>query len=269
MYDPLTRPSVRHHVDKFFNTISDSTIYKIKIPTDIIYGLLEQDPIITFSNYINFAQNNNFKDLNSDIRKYNIEGWNNQDNYSHSLQKLCKILWLLKDINSSKEVATPFQFIKTKYGYMVHPGTAKVIVSSYLSPIEYHEGFYVHSPQIDPTGILLDYATGQIDTTEEFISQFNFQKFFFKFRTMNITPRKKLNNQSVIPEKFYKWQQDIKNLNYNVLTYYDNYDPKLDPIRYGNRFNFDLNDEIKFVNEDTCLFHNVTLNKINNVWYKS
>jgi hypothetical protein len=47
MYDPLTRPSVRHHVDKFFNTISDSTIYKIKIPTDIIYGLLEQDPIIT------------------------------------------------------------------------------------------------------------------------------------------------------------------------------------------------------------------------------
>ena len=67
MYDPLTRPSVRHHVDKFFNTISDSTIYKIKIPTDIIYGLLEQDPIITFSNYINFAQNNNFKDLNLDI----------------------------------------------------------------------------------------------------------------------------------------------------------------------------------------------------------
>ena len=119
MYDPLTRPSVRHHVDKFFNTISDSTIYKIKIPTDIIYGLLEQDPIITFSNYINFAQNNNFKDLNSDIRKYNIEGWNNQDNYSHSLQKLCTILWLLKDINSSKEVATPFQFIKTKKGYFL------------------------------------------------------------------------------------------------------------------------------------------------------
>lgn len=265
-FDPLDRTSVKHHVDKFFNDPARSLVYKIKIPTDVLVGLLDYDVIKTFSNHLDSIQNIDLKDVSSNINKYNIDGWPSQ---LYSARILHKILWILKDLDEDIPVLTPFQFLKTHYGYMVHPGTSKLLVTAYLNPIQYHQGFYVHSKQVDPDSILLDYKIGEIDDTEEFISQFDFQKFFFKFRTVNVTPRIKLSSHKYLPEKFYSYYQTFKDLNYKTITYYDNHNPTDDANWADNRYNINLIDEIKFIDNTTCLFHNIEFKKFNSIWIKS
>ncbi len=265
LFDPLVRPSIRHHVDKFFNDPARSLIYKIKVPTEVFAGLLDYDLIKTFSNHLDVAQNADLKDISSNINKYNTEGWPCQLN---SIRILQKVLWILKDFDNNIPVLTPFQFLKTQYGYMVHPGTSKLLVTAYLNPIQYHQGFYVHSEQIDPDSMLLDYKVGEIDDTEEFISQFNFQKFFFKFRTINVTPRIKLSSHSYLP-KYYAYYQTFKNLNYKTITYYDNHNPNDDTNWAYNRYDTNLADDIKFIDNNNCLFHNIKFKKINNTWIKT
>ena len=265
LFDPLVRPSIRHYVDKFFNDPTRSKIYKIKVPTDVFVGLIDYDLVKTFSNHLDFAQGANLKDISSNIKKYNTEGWPSQ---VYSARILHKILWILKDFEDNLPVLTPFQFLKTQYGYMVHPGTSKLIATAYLNPIQYHQGFYVYSKQIDPNGMLLDYKTGEVNNTEEFISQFDFQKFFFKFRSITVTSRIKLSSHSYLPEHFYSYYQTFKDLNYTTLTYYDNHNPDDDINWAKNRYDTSLDDEIKFLDATTCLFHNIKFEKVNGTWLK-
>lgn len=265
-FDPLAKKQILHNVGKFFDNPNDSIVYKIKIPTDALYGLLDHDLAKTFSNHIDFAQTQDLNEIDANLNKYNTSGWPSQLN---CIRILYKIIWLLKDIERQGRIVTPFQFIKTQYGYMVHPGTTKLLVSAYLNPIDIHEGFYVHSPQIDHEGLLLNYETGKIDKTEDFISLFDFDQFYFKFRTLSLSNRTKLKSHSYVPENYYSYYQTFKNVRYNTITYYDNYDPVwVNELCNRDRFNNRLSDLINFTSNDTCVFYNIHLKKFNGIWIK-
>ena len=125
-FDPLIKKQILHNVGKFFDNPGDSVVYKIKVPTDVLYGLLDYDFVKTFSNHIDFAQQQDLHNINLNLQQYNTDGWPSQLN---CIRILYKTLWLLRDLKEQNKVHTPFQFIKTQYGYMVHPGTTKLFVS--------------------------------------------------------------------------------------------------------------------------------------------
>jgi hypothetical protein len=259
-FNPLVNKRCRHQVDKFFDDQHHAPVYKFKISSNILYGILSYDIIQTFSNHLSVAQQVDLSHIDSIKDQYNDNTWPAELN---SIKVLQKIIWILDDITQSSRIDTPFQLIKAPDGYMCHPGAGRLIVGCYLNPIDYIEGFYVWNKQVDPDPLVA--LDGEIKTADEFINLFNFDKYFFKFKTYKVSNRTTKVPTNITVNMFLKSYRLVKSkFSSTIITYYDNHDP----LRDNDRYNFNLSDKIRFVDTDRCIFSGLEFRKVGNMWIK-
>jgi hypothetical protein len=238
-------------VNQFFVPLSfflkkNCEILYFKIPADVLIAYLDYDIIKTVDQRIKLAET---LDLN---RVPN----------SHEEKKILKLGWLIKDIVNNG-VKNPIQLIKSGEKYFCHPGSDRILVTSYIHPIEI-TGFYLWYRDLDKEPFILDYETVEIKNFLQFI------KLFYKSKTLKFYSAKihnsldtsdsdDLESKAVFDTAKTCFQKSKNNFNYNFITYQDK-------MQWIETKKLKLNDVIMFINDTECVYGGVRFLKKNNYW---
>ena len=144
---------------KFFLTKKNCKVLFFKVPSSVLYSYLDYDVVGRVSNIIDLS--------------------------TTSPKQALKLEWLINSIRANG-IVNPVQLIKSGSKYICHPGTDRVLVATYLLPIEYVTGFYLWYPELDSAPFVLDYDCYEITNPFSFLSKFKFSdSFYFKQVTMS------------------------------------------------------------------------------------
>ena len=96
------------------------------------------------------------------------------NNNPEAVRRLIKLGWLISELKFNG-VKNPMQLICSGPSkYFCHPGTDRLLITCYIDPQPYIEGFYIWYPDIDPNPFILDYEHYEIKNPFTFISKFIF-----------------------------------------------------------------------------------------------
>lgn len=163
-----------------------SKIIIAEIPSEILIAHLDIDPIKFVSDQIDIAKNSNLDQIDKFASTDNFwEGQYWPDKYSH-LQYILKLGWLIKDIKETG-ASNPLQLLQSGNNkYIAHPGTARLLVLSYILPSDKVKIIYVWDTQLDPRPFILDYTYKEIRNPFIFLQQFKKNKNLL-IKTTNLT----------------------------------------------------------------------------------
>lgn len=221
------------------------------MPPEVLIAYLDYDVVRQVSQRINLAQT-----LNLDIQPETNEE-----------KKILKLGWLINNIKSNG-VNTPIQLIKSGQKYFCHPGTDKILVTSYIIPTEI-EGFYLWYKDLDESPFVLGYQHRIITNFLDFTNLFIKNKTL-KFYIRNITEKLDISDNEgldissnkgnayfgVIKNCFLKSKQRF---NYYFITYFDN-------MHWVETDKMKLSDIIHFINDSECVYGGVKFLKKNKDW---
>jgi hypothetical protein len=117
-----------------------------------LFAHIDIDPIQDVSYYIDLATNSDLAYVDNLMSKKKLwKIWNDWPQEYESLKYLLKLGWLIKDIKQNG-VDNPIQLLQTENGkYIAHPGTARLLILSYILPSEKIKVLYVWNKELDPT----------------------------------------------------------------------------------------------------------------------
>ena len=186
----------------------------------------------------------------------------NRQPITNEERKILKLGWLIQDIKSNG-VKNPIQLIKSGQKYFCHPGTDRVLVTSYIYPIEI-EGFYLWYRDLDPHPFILDYKHRPINNFIEFLNLFVKNKTFkFYITTLNenldTSDKDSKQSNAVFDTAKRCFLKTRSKFNYYFITYFDK-------VQWSETASMSLGDVIYFINESECVYGNVKFLKKNNQW---
>jgi hypothetical protein len=247
-----------YHLLKFFTLKKHYKLVYFRVPTSVLFSFLDYSIVNTVSDRIEFA---------STLDLDNTSGQFDDDMYldiygTNQVKHLIKLGWLINELKSNT-INNPFQLLRCKDKYFCHPGTDRIMVATYINPIEYIEGFYIWYPYIDPDPFILDYEHYEIKSLFSFIKKFKFSKSF-TFRSATLTDNLDVSDGSGctvmnVAQRCFK--KTTKNYKCMFLTYNDK-------MQLENMHKLTLKDVISFSDDTTCLFSGVTFKRINGKWIR-
>ena len=123
---------------KFFLKKKECKVLSFKVPSEIMFSYLDVDLVNRVHTRIEDGINNTSEE---------------------NVRKLIKLGWLIDNIRTNG-VKNPFQLLYTgNQKYFCHPGTDRILVTAYIDPQPYVEGFYIWYKDLDPHPFILDYST--------------------------------------------------------------------------------------------------------------
>lgn len=182
--------NVYRNLKNIFSTIwfflnKQSKIIIAEVPSAILIAHLDIDPIKFTSDQIELAKNSNLDQIDNLARTEQF--WQGRDwpeNYAH-LHYILKLGWLIKDIKENG-VSNPLQLLQSGNNkYIAHPGTARLLVLSYILPSDAVNVMYVWKPSLDPYPFILDFKHREISNPFVFLQQFKKNKNLL-IRTVNL-----------------------------------------------------------------------------------
>jgi hypothetical protein len=243
---------------KFFVTKKRGKVIYFRVPTSVLLSYLDYNIINTVSNRIEFAST---LDLNNIPKQFDEDMY--LDSYgTNQVKHLIKLGWLISELKTNK-INNPMQLLKSQYKYFCHPGTDRLIVATYIHPVEYIEGFYIWYSDIDKDPFILDYDYHEITNPVSFAKLFKYSKSF-KFRSVMLTDTLDVsdgNGCAILNTAKTCFAKTTKDFEYLFLTYSDK-------MQLDNMNKLTLADVISFPDQDTCIFSNVTFKKINGRWIR-
>ena len=237
------------HAIRFFLMKKSCKVIYFKVPTAVMVSYLDYDVVGRTS------------DLIESVRTLTPE--EKQD--FEKTRLVLKLGWLIEDI-MERGVITPFHLINSGNKYHCFQGTIRLLVTSYIWPSEFMEGYYLWYPDIDPNPFILDYEHREITNPIEFVKM-------FKFKSTVITYTKLSNDLDVSDSKSEKRGVSLAMFTHakncfekTVGTYNVPFITGADQEHwYIIKELIDLDDIIEF-RGDECILSNVRFKKINNRW---
>ena len=177
-------------------------------------------------------------------------------------RKILKLGWLINDIKING-VTNPIQLIKSGTKYFCHPGSDKILVTSYICPRDI-EGIYLWYKEIDNSPFLLDYQHKKITNFLQFSNLFH-KSSSFKFCSTKINTELDTSDRDIATSNavfdtaktcFLKTTNDF---DFDFITYSDK-------IQWSSTKDMKLKNIIQFVTDTECLYGGVTFLKKNNYW---
>lgn len=243
---------------KFFVIKKHCKLIYFRVPTSVLFSYLDYNIINTVSDRIEFAAT---LDLNNIPKQFDEDMY--LDSYgTNQVKHLIKLGWLISELESNK-IDNPVQLLKSNDKYFCHPGTDRLIVATYIRPIEYVEGFYIWYSDIDKDPFILDYDYHEITNPISFAKLFKYSKSF-KFRSAILTDTLDVsdgNGYAILHTAKTCFEKTTKNFECAFLSYNDK-------MQLDNMNKLTLSDVISFPDRDTCIFSNVTFKKKNGRWIR-
>lgn len=219
-----------------------------KVPTSVMLSYLDYDVVGQTSLIIEKART-----LTSE-EKQNFD----------KIRLILKLGWLITDIKE-RGVVTPFHLINLGKKYHCFQGTTRVLVTMYIRPTEYIEGYFLWYPEIDPAPFVLDYEHREITSPTEFVKMFKFKSTMITYTRLSNS----LDVSDVISDRrgglaqfsFAKdcFEKTVGSYNIPFITYDDR------EHWQSIKNKIELTDIIKF-NGDECILSDVKFKKINDKW---
>lgn len=230
-------------IKKFLKEKQDCKIYFFKVPSSIIFAFLDYDIVQTVSNRIETLKN---------YTEYSPE----------EIKKAIKLAWLIKE-TKNKNFKNPFQLLKKGKKYFCHPGTDRILISTYIRPKQFVKGFYIWYPNLDKNPFIFDYEFTEIKSTLNFFMNFTYSSSF-EFRSTKINfnldiSDKKINSNAIFNTSKNCFIETDKNFNCLFLTYRDK-------MQYDKIKNMQIKDAIYFVSENLCNYGGVFFEKKKHLW---
>ncbi len=232
----------------------NTSVIFFEIPSSLLLSYLDCDVKNTVSNRINDIKNLDLSNIDKD------KIFNDPD--FESLKKLLKISWLISSLREKGNV-NPVQFLQSENGkYFCHPGTDRVLVLTYIDPVETVTGFYIWYRDLDPTPFFLDFDHKIINNPFSFLTKFQFNgTLSFKKVIMNksLDVSDKINSNAMFSTSKNCFEKIQKDYCIEFLSYYDSAQWKeLD-------MNFDVDNYIK-ISKNEIILADIKFKKLNNVW---
>lgn len=156
MYDQVVN---YFHAIRFFLVKKNCKVIHFKVPTAVMVSYLDYDVVGRTSELI------------EKIRTLSPE--EKQD--FEKTRLVLKLGWLIKDI-MKRGVITPFHLINSGSKYHCFQGTTRVLVTTYIQPSDFIEGYFLWYPEMDPNPFILDYEHREITSPIEFVKLFRFKQ---------------------------------------------------------------------------------------------
>jgi energy-converting hydrogenase A subunit M len=228
---------------KFFINKKNCRLIFFQVPSNILTSYLDYDIIRTVSDRIENARIGNLD--------------------TEDKQHLIKLGWLIENFKSTP-MRNPVQLIMSGEKYFCHPGTDRILVATYINPVQFINGFYLWYPELDPEPFILDYPHTEIKNIFSFLTKFRYSTSF-RFRSVLMTKDLDISDKPLGHAIFSKAKECFlntkKDFSFSFLTYRD----KMHKTSIKKE-DIQLKDIIYFPTSETCLFGGVGFKKINNLW---
>lgn len=241
---------------KFFLKKKNCRVIFFRIPSKELYPYLKFDMIQTVSDRIEEVANLDLPKIDDTLSSIR-----DTDLYM-SIKRILKLGWLITELKTNG-MKNPIQLIKSGDKYFCHPGTDRIIVATYIQPIEYVNGFYLWYPCIDPHPFVLNYEHYEVKCPFNFIRKFT-QSNSFKFKeiqmTSNLDVSDKPNSNAAFLTAKRCFEEVSDNFNFSFLSFFD----KMQWEEIEDKVYF--KDIITFHSDTSCTLGGIKFNKINNIW---
>lgn len=254
----LTDIKNRWRLHRYFNNTDTKLLY-CEVPTELLLSRLDKNVFAEASDAIEAGYQYDITEVDKKLKNVHLCAVDQTGN----LRTLLKMGYLTDELKSNGQ-KNPIQLILSSQPgfYKVHPGTVRIIVSSYILEYKTTKLIYCWNKDLEPDTFLLDYLVSVIDSPEE----------FFKLHPMSTEVRcKKLTNTTkyVDPNRFVNFyglqleslKTRYKDFNFNFLTTFDSWKPSLE-----SRVAF--KDIVQYEN-DKCLLAGIEFKKVKDMWVKS
>ena len=239
-----------------------SKVVSFDVSSSELFSYIDVDIVQEVSNCIELARHADLElidNLASQTNFWSDEDWPAQ--YDH-LRYVLKLGWLIKNI-AAHGAKNPIQLLQSDNNkYIAHPGTARILVLSYILPTDKVKIFYVWDPALDPEPFFFNRPYKEITNAFAFLSMFNKSNHFQIKATTLI--------DSLICEEGTKYCY-FKIANDSLKRLHTNYSLDFITCLDSNHWFSDIKyktffkDIISFQG-DKCLFGGVGFTKINNIW---
>lgn len=253
---------------KFFLKKKDCRVIFFKAPSNELFSYLDYDIIQRVSSQLDLAQQTDLDELDKNILSFSLET-NNADNTVDDtvylkLKSLLKLAWLVNDLKTNP-MRNPIQLLQSGSKYFCHPGSDRIIVTTYLQPVDFICGFYLWYPEFDDHPFILDYEHYEIKCPFSFVSKFTFSNTLkIKTVTMNNDLDVSDKDKPTLSTRF----EAAKKCFDKTLGKYDfffmSFDDRMQWDKIEGKVYF--RDVLKFTNDTECYLADIKFTKINGTW---
>ncbi len=227
---------------------------------------MEFDIIETVSELISNIEQYNILELDEKLKNTDIKEWSDD---AEKLRLLIKLGYLINEIRNEGTLSL-YQLIKGKNKYFVHPGTTRILISTYLLPEKTIKGFYLWNEQFDDRPFIIDYHHKEIKNWFDLLTLSSF-KYPSRFKYIMLTEKTdcndvdslsiKSNRPFLFAQKQFSSilnQYEIPFLTFHNSTHWKNINKKIL-----------FSDVIKFINDKECVLSGIKFKKYDNgLWIK-
>ena len=179
---------------------------------------------------------------------------------------LLKLGWLIEDIKE-RGVITPFHLINSGKKYHCFQGTIRLLVTTYIKPSEFIEGYFLWYPDIDSNPFILDYDHREITSPIAFVKMFKFKSTVLSYtrlsNNLDVSDTASKNRTTSLARFRHAKVCFEKTIGTYDVPFITGADSEHWEVIRGH---IDLDDIIKFKGEDECILSNVRFKKINERW---
>ena len=247
----------RWNLHRYFKSANTKLLY-CEAPTALLLSRLEKNVFQEVSNAIEAGSQANLKEIDSKLNKYHLCALDP----TGRLRTLLKLGYLINEIRLNGQ-KNPIQLVSSSQPgfYKVHPGTVRVIVSSYILEQETTNFIYCWHDQLDNDEIFLEYKKFIIETPEQFL-KLHPVKTEVRFKRLNesikfVDPNKVVNFYGM---QLFGLKAQHDSFDFSFLTTFDTWTPSLE-----QRIKF--KDVVQY-NGNECILSGIKFQKVNNMWIK-
>jgi hypothetical protein len=231
--------------------------------TKVVFFSVPSSVILTHSDYsIPETVDNRLKQLESTNYSTLSTEQIFEDSNNDNLKKLLKISWLIESLRKDGNINPVQLLMSADNKYFCHPGTDRLLVMSYIDPVETISGFYIWYQDLDPKPFILDYQHQIVNNPFTFISKFKFNKhLYFKQVKMekDLDVSDKVNSNAMFHTAKLCFDKVGKDYSVNFLSYYDS-------TQWSElKNNFDINKYIA-VSKNKIELSNIKFKKVKGKW---
>lgn len=245
-------------VKSFYQTKGNCKVIFFNVPSEVLFAYLDYDVIKEVSNRIDQAKELDLETIDRTLYKQT-------DTLEFlRIRKILKLAWLIVHLKNNK-VKNPVQLLKSGDKYFCHPGTDRVLISTYLRPTNTVKGIYLWHPELDPTPFILDYEHKEITNYIKFLTLFSYNKTF-KIKSgimsddLDVADKDDVSiSNAMFSTAKATFERTSKTFRVPFLTFHDN-------SQWNDVEKLKFKDLINFKSDNECVFGNLTFVKINGVW---
>jgi len=246
----------------WFFLIKKSNVILFEMSSAELFAHLDNDIVGNVSDAITLASRFDLDYI--DKLSSSTDFWVNEDwpQEYEELKHILKLGWLINDIRQHG-VNNPIQLLQTANGkYIAHPGTARILVLTYLLPREKIKVLYVWNKDLDPFPLFANIPYQTISTISSFLKIFK-KSINFKVKSACLDET----TECLDGCKYFYFKLAVDSLknahqlfSLNFITFIDD-DHWISKIKHKVYFK-----DVISISDNHCILGGINFNKINNRW---